>query len=132
MTFYLDTSALVKLVIDEVESAPLHDWIAATDVPLVTSDLSRTELVRAVRRHAPSCAVDARRILDSLSLLTIPTSTYDTAAFLVPPELRTLDAVHLACALELGDDLDGLVTYDIRLADAAMHVGIEVITPGVG
>lgn len=71
----------------------------------------------------------ARAVLDSLILLTAPTSTFERAADLDPDLLRSLDAPHLAAALDLGDDLDGLVTYDDQLARAARLHGVTVVAP---
>lgn len=77
----------------------------------------------------PERARDARVVLDSLAIITVTSATHDAAARLEPAELRSLDAVHLAVALELGDSLGGLVTYDHRLAEAAALYGIEVVAP---
>lgn len=125
----MDTSALVKLVLDEGQSDELRDWLS-NQTAVVTSDLSRTELLRAVRRQQPSLAVGAREVLDSLILLSLGSEIFDQAGRLNPAELRSLDALHLASALDLGDDLDGLVTYDHRLADAARSLGVQVYAPG--
>jgi len=130
MAYYLDTSAAVKLVVAERDTAALTAWLADHDDEVVSSDLLRTELLRATRRGAPHAMPRARAVLDSLTVLTVPTSTFERAADLDPDLLRSLDAVHLAAALELGDELDGLVTYDDRLADAARFHGITVIAPG--
>jgi predicted nucleic acid-binding protein len=97
--------------------------------PIVSSDLLRTELVRATRRGAPDQMQQARAVLDSLVLLTIPTALFEQAGTVEPDLLRSLDALHLAAALDLGDDLDGIVTYDDRLASAAVALGIRVIAP---
>ncbi len=129
MAFYLDTSALAKLVVAEPETAALRAWLAAQDRTLVSSDLARTELTRAVRRVAPERMVDAHAVLDGLTLLTVPASMFAAAGRLDPVDLRSLDAVHLAAALELGDDLEGLVAYDERLQRAARLNGIDVIAP---
>jgi predicted nucleic acid-binding protein len=126
---YLDTSALVKLVIDEAESAALVDWLSAADREPVTSDLARTELVRAVRRWAPEQAVAATQVLEAVTVIALATSTFDAAARLDPVELRSFDALHLAAALELGDDLEAFVTYDDRQADAVRAYGVEVVEP---
>jgi uncharacterized protein len=126
---YLDTSALVKLVVPEAESTALIDWLRHESDVAVTSDLSRTELHRAVRKSAPDRAIQARQVLDSLTILTVTTQMFEAAGRLEPPALRTLDAIHLAAALELGDDLAGIVTYDERLAEAARLHGITVIAP---
>ena len=129
MAYYLDTSALVKLVVAEAQTATLRRWLAAADREPVTSDLARTELLRAVRRAAPQHAVRARAVLDSLTIMELTTALFEEAGRLDPTALRSLDALHLAAALDLGDDLAGLVTYDDRLADAARSHGITVMAP---
>lgn len=129
MAHYLDTSALVKLVVSEAETAALRAWLAAADREPVSCDLARTELLRAVRRAAPDRAVQARAVLDSITLMTVTTATFEEAGRLNPTLLRSLDAVHLAAALCLGDDLEGIVTYDDRLAEAAQSNGISVTSP---
>lgn len=130
MAHYLDTSALAKLVTLEAETDALRAWIETTDDDLVTSDLARTELTRAVRRWAPDRATTVRDVLAGLTILTMPTALFESAGRLDPPELRSLDALHLATALELGDDLRGIVAYDRRLAEAAAAYGISVASPG--
>lgn len=115
MAHYLDTSALAQLVVVEPESRALHTWVTAPDRVLVSSDLARTELLRAV--------------LDALVLLRVTTAVVEEAALLEPAGLRSLDAVHLASALALGDDLDGVVTYDDRLAEACALHGVPVVAP---
>lgn len=129
MAFYLDTSAAVKLVVEERGSKALRSWIARTRASIVSSDLTRTELLRATRRGAPERMPQARAVLDSLILITLPTQLFERAADLEPDLLRSLDALHLAAALDLGDDLDGIVTYDDRLGAAAVAHGITVVAP---
>ena len=130
MTYYLDTSALVKLVAPEPESAVLRQWLEARAEALVTSDLARTELFRAVRRVLPKSAPLARQVLDTLTVLRLETSVFEEAARLEPTGLRSLDALHLAAALLLDDDLLGVVTYDERLAEATRLLGYPVLAPG--
>lgn len=129
MAFYLDTSALTKLVVAEPETAALRSWIAQQDRVLVSCDLTRTELTRAVRRVAPERMVDARAVLDGLTLLTFDAGVFASAGRLDPIELQSLDALHLAAALELGDDLEALVAYDERLQHAARLSGVAVVAP---
>lgn len=129
MAHYLDTSALAKLVVAEPETTALGEWLASADRRPVASSLARTELLRAVRRVAPDRMVRARAVLDSVTLLRVTTAVFDQAGRLDPAALRSLDALHLAVALDLGDDLEGLVTYDGRLADAARGNGIPVTAP---
>lgn len=129
MAYYLDTSAAVKLVVEEVGSKALRAWLMKATEPIVSSDLLRTELLRATRRGAPDQMRQARAVLDSLVLLTLSTSLFEQAGTLEPDLLRSLDALHLVAALDLGDDLDGVITYDERLASAAVALGVVVIAP---
>lgn len=129
MAHYLDTSALVKLVVREPETEALVRWLEADTTDRVSSDLARTELLRTVRRAAPDRLVQARAVLDAVVLLDVTTAIFETAARLDPPSLRTLDALHLGAALALGDDLEGLVTYDERLAQAAAANAVPVVAP---
>lgn len=129
MAHYFDTSALVKLVVAEAESEALRGWLAAADREPVSSDLARTEVVRAVRRVTPELALEARELLNAIDLVALTPWTFEEAGRLDPDVLRTLDALHLAAALDLGDDLDAIVTYDERLAAAAKVHGIPVVAP---
>lgn len=130
MAHYLDTSALVKLVVAEAETPALRVWLESNSPVAVTSDLTRTELLRAVRRVDPSRSPHARSVLDALIVISLTSHIFDAAGLLDPVVLRSLDAVHLTAALELGDDLDALVTYDDRMAEAALALGIRVLSPG--
>lgn len=129
MAFYLDTSAAVKLVLTESGSRAMVTWSQAHADEIVSSDLLRTELLRATRRGAPEHMTRARAVLDSIVLISLPTETFERAAALDPAMLRSLDAVHLAAALALGDELDAIVTFDDRLSDAAALHGVAVLAP---
>jgi len=129
LPYYLDTSALVKLVVAEAESAALLAWLGHDERVPVSSDLTRTELIRAVRRVAPERMVEARAVLDALTLLELTPAVFEQAGRLDPAIVRSLDAIHLAAALMLGDDLEGFVTYDERLAEAARANGVAVVAP---
>ena len=126
--YYLDTSAAVKLLIAEEGTNSLIRWLESHEGRVFSSDLLRTELLRVTRRAAPDLMVQARAILDALVLLTLSTELCERAAILEPRLPRSLDAIHLAAAMEMGDDLRGLVTYDRRLAAGAESLGIEVLT----
>lgn len=126
---YLETSAAVKLVVTEKGSTALRRWVTARDESMFSSDLLRTELLRATRRSAPEEMVQARAVLDSLILVTLSTAVCERAAILEPEVLRSLDSLHLAAALEVGDELEGIVTYDRRLADGAQALGLGVVAP---
>jgi uncharacterized protein len=129
MAHYLDTSALVKLVVAEGETAGLRRWLRRADRQPVSSDLARTELLRAVRRAAPDRMELARQVLDSIALVEVTTQIFEVAGLLDPTIWRSLDAIHLAAAMDLGDDLEAVVVYDDRLADAARRNGLIVVAP---
>jgi predicted nucleic acid-binding protein len=130
---YYDTSALAKLVMVEEETQALRDWIAERgDVPSVTCDLARTELIRAARRIDTELLGRVREVLDHMTVLEVPTAVFSAAGRLEPATMRSLDAIHLAAALDLGDDLDVLVAYDERLVAAARSHGLDVSHPGRG
>jgi uncharacterized protein len=131
MATYVDASAAAKLVFEEPESAALESWLTRKGRVPVTSDLTRTELLRTTRRLAPERMPEARAVLDVMTVLTVSTAIFERAATLDAESLRSLDAIHLASALELGDQLDSLVTYDARLAHAARTYGIAIVSPGV-
>ncbi|QIK63434.1 type II toxin-antitoxin system VapC family toxin [Leucobacter viscericola] len=128
MLVYADTSALVKLVIAEAESAELEEWIRSAQVRFMTSSLTLTELPRAVMRTNPNVLGTAYEQLRMCGIVNLDPSLYAEAGRLEPHELRSLDAIHLAAALALGSQLDGILTYDTRLAEAARNVGIRPIT----
>ncbi|UTT61642.1 type II toxin-antitoxin system VapC family toxin [Microcella humidisoli] len=124
---YLDTSAAVKLLIEEKESSALRAYLSHHD--WASSALVRTELVRALLRADPSVVPRALDLLAQGNLLVIDTQVLDTAARLSPPSLRSLDAIHLASALELRDELTAFVAYDERLLAAASALGMPVASP---
>src|SRR5262245_41057591 len=97
----LDSSALVKIVIEEPESRALLDWRRARD-RLVACELIRVETVRAVRVSDPAAVARARQAIAALTLIRVDDQLYEVAADLEPPLLRSLDALHLAAALTLG------------------------------
>lgn len=129
MSFYIDTSALVKLVVVEPETAALRAWLDEADRDLVACDLVRTELMRTVRRVEPERVLRAREVLDAVTMVEVTTVVFEEAGRIEPADLRSLDAIHVAAALELGDDLEGLVTYDDRLARAAQANAIVAVVP---
>jgi predicted nucleic acid-binding protein len=128
---YLDTSAIVKLVLPEPETEELLRLLS--DRPeRVTSALARVEVLRAVRRAGEDGAVfrRAEEVLARLGLIEIGPAILNAAARLDPRRLRSLDAIHLATVLSLGEHLGGISTYDSRLAEAAEANGVEVLAPG--
>jgi predicted nucleic acid-binding protein len=128
MAIYVDTSAAVKLLVRESETSALRRWLRDGERDLVSSDLLRTELSRVALQLGDG-AQRAEAILAGIIVLPVTTTTFDAAGRLEPASLRSLDALHLAAALDLGDELDAILTYDERLAAAAMTNGVEVVAP---
>jgi uncharacterized protein len=127
---YLDTSAFVKLIVDEPESATLRTRLRRWP-DRVSATLLRTETVRALRRSGNAHLVgDARRMFGAVHLVGLDEPLLDRAGDLGPAPLRSLDAIHLAAALAVGSDLGVLVTYDDRLREAALAQGLSVESPG--
>ena len=126
---YLDSSAFVKVVVEEAESAALRGFLAASDARRVSSALLRTEALRAVRHLGPEALATVREGLRRVELIAIDDRILDAAGMLEPRILRALDAIHLATALAVGDDLDAVVTYDERMVAAAALIGVPAASP---
>ena len=126
---YLDSSAFVKVVVEEAESTALRAFLAASGARRVSSALLRAEALRAVRHLGPDALAAVREGLRRIDLVGIDDRILDSAGILEPGVLRTLDAIHLATALALGDDLDAVVTYDERMVEAARLVGLASAMP---
>ena len=126
---YLDSSAIVKLVVAEPGSAALSSYVEEHEEH-VSSALARVEVMRALRRADQSelTIQRAERVLSSIALVRIDEPLLIGAAAQEPRELRSLDAIHLATALSI-DGVDVLVTYDPRLSAAAVEVGLAVAVP---
>jgi predicted nucleic acid-binding protein len=125
---YLDSSAIVKLVVSEPESAALVQEVAS-DPDVVSSQIALTEVVRAVGR-AKGPIRRAERIVRSVALVPIDHPILIEAATMRPWTLRSLDAIHLASALSLRPDVDAFIAYDARLLEAAEGAGLVVRSPG--
>jgi uncharacterized protein len=125
---YLDSSAIVKLVVREPESAALRRYLRRRR-PLISSALARTEVLRALLPAGDEAVSRGRIVLERLDLLRVNDRILHAAAALPPPELRSLDAIHLASARQLGAELRSLVTYDTRMAAAAKQLGYTVVQP---
>ena len=126
---YLDSSAFVKLVVEEEETAALRTFMASTVARRASSALLRTESLRAVRHLGPDALATVREGLRRVDLIAIDDRILDVAGTLEPQVLRTLDAIHIATALAVGDDLEAIVTYDGRMIEAARLMGLATATP---
>jgi predicted nucleic acid-binding protein len=126
---YLDASALVKLVISEQESEALRAYVSTTSRRL-SSRIAEVEVSRAVGRVAqPGDEEQVRAVLSGLQLVEVDGRISTLAASVAPRTLRSLDAIHLASALTVREELEAVVTYDGQLADAARAAGLEVVAP---
>jgi uncharacterized protein len=124
---YIDTSAFAKLCWREQESEALRAHLAGR--PLVSSVVLHVEAIRAALRRSPGDVAIAQQRLRKVSRLDIGAATISLASTLLPPEVRSLDAVHLAAATLLDVDLDELITYDDRMRQAAIAQGLTVSSP---
>jgi len=128
---YLDSSALLKLLVEEAESAPLAAWLTGhTEQTRATSVVAKVEVLRAIRRLATDAVPAATALLSQLDLVPVSEPVVDAATVVGDVALRSLDAIHLASALSLGQALTALVAYDRRLCAAALAAGVTVERPG--
>lgn len=126
---YLDSSAFVKLVVAEPESEALRSAMSRWRV-FASSTLLRTETVRALRHSGNDAHIAAaRKLMRSVHMVRMDEPLLDRAGDINPPDLRSLDAIHLAAALQLSTDVGVLFVYDARLKQAAEACGIDVESP---
>jgi predicted nucleic acid-binding protein len=126
---YLDTSALFKLVRREVETDALSAWLLErVDMPKISSALTRVELLQATRRLDSSPVGIATALLAGIDVVPISAVVIDVASEL--DDVRSLDAIHLASALSINDGSLVMITYDARLREASLRIGVSVETPG--
>lgn len=129
MILYIDTSAALKLIVEEPESAALAEELtaaAARGDQLVSSMLLYTELHCAAQRRAQLPAELVNTVLSSINLVDVARADLMYAAAL-SGDLRSADAIHLATAIRL--EADTLVTYDGELLTAAANAGLSVLAP---
>jgi len=127
LIYYFDTSAVVKLVVAEDHSDETYRLWQQPDATGISSALLKAELLRAVRDQDAEIKQRARHVLSAINLVAVTDSVLELAATLDPSVLRTLDAIHVASALLVGDDLAGVVTFDVRMAQAAANQGLRVL-----
>ncbi|MGH3656569.1 MAG: type II toxin-antitoxin system VapC family toxin [Micromonosporaceae bacterium] len=127
---FLDSSAIIKLVLREEESEALHAYLAErADRTQVTSDVAMVEVPRAVARSQPLGLVTAHQTLARMKKVPVDPSVLMSAASLPPLLLRSLDAIHLASALAVMRHLTAFVSYDKRLIEAARHHDLPAEMP---
>ncbi|OLT04462.1 hypothetical protein BJF90_22870 [Pseudonocardia sp. CNS-004] len=131
---YLDTSAFLTLVRDEErESAAMHAYLRSTGErpALVSSTLLAIETRRGTLRTNPSRLPRVDMLLSTVTQTEISAAIVESASRLPDPLLRSLDAIHLATALLVREELDVLLTYDTRLRAAAEAHGLPTAAPGL-
>jgi uncharacterized protein len=135
MRVYLDSSALIKRVIREAESEALVeeiDRLHRDNALLISASLAWTEVARVLRNAEDATfqdvADDLRNAMLGVAAHPLDFEIMNLARRVDPNRLRSLDAIHLAAAIAL--DVDLLITYDARLADACATNGIPVSSPG--
>lgn len=128
---YLDSSALLKLLHEEPESAALEQWLSArAGTAVVSSSLAKVEVMRACRRLEGVATSEARALLAALDLIPMADEVVEEAADVGERSLRILDTIHLASALSMRAELSAFVAYDRRLADAAVAADLSLVRPG--
>lgn len=126
---YLDASALVKLIQSEPETPALTAYLAGSPT-VFSSRVAQVEVRRAVAWIAePADDAQVEGLFNGVQLIELDATVALNAGSVAPTVLRSLDAIHLASALTLGDELDAMVTYDNRLANASRAAGLEVVAP---
>ena len=128
---YVDTSALLKLVKDdEAEGPALRGFIGEAGTPkLVSSALLAVEARRGMQRLRPDGLPKVDLLLAEVAQVAISDTVIESASRLPGPLLRSLDAIHLATALLIREDVDAVLTYDGRLAEAARAHGLPTAAP---
>jgi predicted nucleic acid-binding protein len=126
---YVDSSAIVKLAVAEPESRALRHFLSRRQ-PLVSSALALTEVVRALTPSGMEAVLRGEEVLRRIALMRVNDRLLRAAGRMQPRELRSLDAIHLASASELGPSVKQIVTYDERMAAAATAGGWSVAAPG--
>jgi hypothetical protein len=125
---YLDSSAIVKLVVPEEETKALRELLGSWP-ERVSSVVARIEVERVGRRIGGGAIRRARTVLSRIALVDLDEDVLQQAAALDPVELRTLDAIHLATAISLGRNLGAFCAYDLRLGGTAVSKTIDVLAP---
>lgn len=123
---YLDTSALVTLALREGGHDDVRELLAGYE-GFVASELLRVEAGRVGLRYDDAARAVIDRALAGVALLPLDAATLRTAATLTPESMRSLDAIHLATALAIRDDIAALCTLDARLARAARAHDLTVV-----
>ena len=129
--YYLDTSAAIKLFIDEAETKALRNFISTKKATFIAAEIIDVELIRNLMKQAPEFVGKGLAVLDYIAKIEVNTELIREAMSILPDfPLRSLDALHVAACHRLRRSIDGLVTYDLEMASASRALGIDVLSPG--
>ena len=129
MRWYIDSSAIIKLIKPELESKALLQKLP----PLLTSSqLSRVEVIRTINVHEPALLENAYDVLVDIPMLQVDYAVL-TAAENLPAfiKLRAIDSIHMATALSMKSEIEGIITYDKVMVSAAVALGFKTLSPGM-
>ncbi len=129
MRWYIDSSAIIKLIKFEPESKAL---VASLPQRLTTSQLARIEVIRTINTYSTELLADSYSVLTDIPMIPIDDAVVTVAqglpAFIT---LRTLDSIHLASALTIKNEIEGIISYDKEMNKAAVALGFKVLSPGM-
>lgn len=128
MRAYFDSSAIVKLGHFEAESTALIDYVDRSNVVASTSVIAEVEVRRSLERLR-ALGADPAEHVRGFFLIELSRDIRDRSVTIAPGHLRSMDAIHLATALDIHGEFD-FITYDDRLAAAARAEGLRVVQPG--
>ena len=129
MSWYIDGSAILKLLISEKESIALAEFL---DAPVKTSEISRVEVIRSLNRISPEKIADGQAALSRFEMIPVNSSILILAEnFPTAITLKSLDALHFATVVFLNKTISGLITYDKAMIKNAKLLGIKVVSPGM-
>jgi predicted nucleic acid-binding protein len=128
LSWYLDSSAILKYVFAEPERPAM---VKALTSQAISSELARLEVKRAVYRINPKDIALANEELSRVNFVSISNQVLTVAeSFTGSVTLATLDAIHVATAISLGNQIEGIITYDKQMVTNAGLMGIKVLSPG--
>jgi predicted nucleic acid-binding protein len=129
LSWYIDSSAILKLLISEKESIAL---VAFLDAPVKTSVISRVEVIRSLNRISPEKIAEGQAALSRFEMTPVSSPILMLAEnFPVSITLKSLDAVHVATVIFLNKLVEGIITYDKAMIKNAKELGIKVVSPGI-
>ena len=129
MSWYIDSSAILKLLIFEKESTALAQFL---DVPVKTSAISRVEVIRSLNRISPEKIAEGQAALYRFEMIPVSSPILSLAEnFPAVITLKSLDAIHVATVVFLNKTIRGLITYDKAMIKNAKELGIKVVSPGM-